>query len=328
MRRDHADLADQLISCSLIATKSQTISGIYKRIRGGDDGRIRTVLSPVGTETGRFSSSDTFLEASTNLQNLPKKVAALDPLYDARSCMVPRAGWAFVEADLSQAEARATSAYAGDLSTLALFDSGKDIHKWTASQIFGCSASDVTKSQRHLGKMARHALNYGMGWELFLERINKDADMTGVAITARQAKQIVAAYHAMNAPLLKWWQAVWQTVQQQGYLVTQPFGRRRDFLSPYVKPTDVYAYLPQSTIADLLNWRMSVAFKEDDLIGRYLLLQIHDAVLCECPADEAQEVASRLKRWLTEPITINGISLTVPVDVSIGTDSWATMEAV
>lgn len=311
---------------SLLSTKAATISKIYKRVRPGEDGRIRTVLSPVGTETGRFSSSDTFLEASTNLQNIPKKMAMLDPLFDVRSCMVPKAGHVFVEADLSQAEARATAAYAGDTATLALFDSGRDIHKWTAAQIFKCDEHDVTKAQRHLGKMARHALNYGMGWELFLERINKDADLTGIAITAAQAKQIVQAYHAMNEPLLAWWREVEQTVRRDGCLTTQPFGRRRDFLSPYARANDYIAYLPQSTIADLLNWRMCEAFEQDDLVRRTLLLQIHDAVLCECREDEAEELARRLGRWLVEPIMINNIKLVVPADVKVGRSNWAEME--
>ena len=328
MRRDDAALAQRLIELSLTATKSATISGIYKRVAPGPDGCIRTVLSPVGTETGRFASSDTFLEASTNLQNLPKQMAMLDPLYDVRSCIVPRYGHVFVEADYGQAEARAVAAYANDTETLALFDSGQDVHKVTAAAIFGCDVANVTKEQRYLGKRARHALNYGMGWSLFLDGINKDADLTGIAITAAQAKRIVDSYHSMNRPLLAWWQQVWDTVQQQGYLVTQPFGRRRDFLSPFVRPTDVYAYLPQSTIADLLCWRMSVAFAKDELIKRSLRLQIHDAVLCEPRAQEAEQCIERLPRWLTCPITINDVELTVPVDVSISETSWAHMQKV
>ena len=328
MKRDDAALVQRLIELSLTSTKSATIAGIYRRVAPGPDGCIRTVLSPVGTETGRFASSDTFLEASTNLQNLPKQMAMLDPLYDVRSCIVPRYGHMFVEADLSQAEARAVAAYANDTATLQLFDSGQDVHKVTAAAIFECEVAEVTKEQRYLGKRARHALNYGMGWSLFLDGINKDADLTGIAITAAQAKRIVASYHSMNAPLLRWWAEVWQTVQTEGYLVTQPFGRRRDFLSPFVRPTDVYAYLPQSTIADLLCWRMSEAYANDDLIRRSLRLQIHDAVLCEPRAHEAEQCVERLRRWLTCPIVINDVELTVPVDLSISETSWGTMRKV
>ena len=327
MKREDAQVAKRLIELALQCTKAATITGIYERIKPGEDGRIRTVLSPVGTETGRFASSDSFLEASTNLQNIPKKAAMLDPLFDARACIIAKPGYLLVEGDLSQAEARATSAYAGDTAALAMFDGGRDIHKWTASKIFKCAIDEVSKEQRHLGKVARHALNYGMGWSLFLDEINGDADLTGIAISAAEAKQIVDAYHADNQPLLQWWEAVWQRVQRDGYLCNA-FGRRRDFLSPYVRKTDVVAYLPQSTIADLLNWRLTALHEESLWLSPLMLLQIHDAILLEVPKEDATKAAKELQRYLTaEPVEINGYKLWVPADVSVG-ERWSEMEKV
>lgn len=325
MRSEDAAAAERIIELSLSITKAGTMSGIYERVAPGNDGRIRSVLSPVGTVTGRFSHSETFLERSTNLANIPKKMVALDPLYDVRRCMVPRAGHAFVEADLGQAEARYTCAYAGDVATLARFASGEDVHRYTASLIFKCAPEAVTKPQRYLGKMARHALNYGMGWSLFLERINKDADLSGIAITAAQAKEIVDGYRAANPQLLAWWDEVWAKVQRDGCLVNA-FGRRIDFLSPYVQRTDAIAYLPQSGIADLMNWRISVAYEKYPMLRRSMLLQIHDALLCEVPVADVPECARQLRECLEVPMEINGITLTVPADVHWSTDSWGALE--
>jgi DNA polymerase-1 len=323
LRSDDAAVARQIIELSLKATKSATIANIYGRIKPGEDGRIRTVLSPVGTETGRMSSADTFLEESTNLQNIPKKTAMLDPLYDVRRCMVPQHGHAIVEVDLSQAEARATSAYAKDYTTLDLFTSGQDIHKITASRIFGVPVSEITKEQRHLGKMARHALNYGMGWSLFVDEINKDADLTGVAISAAFGKSIVEGYHAQNPLLTLWWDKVWQDVQTNGYLVNA-FGRRRDFLSPYVRKTDVIAYLPQSTIADLLNWRLTVLYREAPWIK--LLLQVHDAIVAEVPLHRVDEACAVMKECVErEHIECDGVNVHIPADVSYSHTSWGEM---
>lgn len=322
MKAADAPTAHRIITLALAATKAKTMMDIYERIRPGSDGRIRSVVSPVGTETGRFSHSESFLEASTNLGNMPKKTAMLNPLYNVRRALRAADGHVLIEADLSQAEARVTSAYACDDETLAVFDSGADIHKWTAGRIFGVDPDAVTKQQRHLGKMARHALNYGMGWKLFLERINKDADLTGIAISAAEAKRIVEEYHSSSPKLLAWWKAVWEEAQRRGYLVN-PYGRRRDFLSPYVRPTDVYAYLPQSTIADHLNEGLVEAYAADLPIA----LQIHDAVLLEVPSASAASAAQLLHDCLSFPVQIGGYSLTIPVDVSVG-ERWSEMEAV
>src|SRR5687767_8908124 len=75
----NAPIAQRIITLALQATKTGTMRGIYERIAPAADGRIRSVLSPVGTETGRFSHSESFLEESTNLGNMPKKTAMLDP---------------------------------------------------------------------------------------------------------------------------------------------------------------------------------------------------------------------------------------------------------
>jgi len=324
MKRQDAAAAKRIIELALQSTKVGTIGAIYERIKPAADGRIRTVLSPVGTETSRLASSDTFLEESTNLQNIPNKTAMLDPLYAVRSCIIAKSGYVLVEGDMSQAEARATSAFCKDVDALAMFDSGRDVHKWTASKIFGCTIDEVSKEQRHLGKVARHALNYGMGWNLFLEEINGDADLTGIAISAAEAKQIVAAYHADNALLLQWWEAVWQEVKANGY-ITNPFGRRRDFLSPFVRKTDVVAYKPQSTIADMLCNAMSDIY-EESWLSEYMLLQVHDSLLFEVPQQDAKSAASELKQRLeANSVDIDGYSLHIPSDVKVG-ECWGEME--
>ena len=326
MRREDVYTAKRIIELALQNTKAATIASQYKRIKPGSDGRIRTVLSPVGTETSRLASSDSFLEESTNLQNISNKVGMLDTLFEVRAAIIAKPGHLLVEADMSQAEARCTSAFCKDKAALEMFDSGRDIHKWTASKIFHCQPDEVTKEQRHLGKVARHALNYGMGWALFLDEINGDADLTGIAISAAEAKAIVSAYHADNQCLLTWWEEVWQEVLASGYLVN-PFGRRRDFLSPYVRKTDVVAYKPQSTIADLLCNRMSDLYEQSPL-GDYMLLQVHDSLVLEVPAAEAKDAAIELREWISaETVDIDGYQLRIPAEAKIG-ERWSELEKV
>lgn len=328
MKADDAPKARQLIEGILKYNKLQTMKEIYERIEGGPDGRIRTSLSPVGTETGRLSSSATFLEVSSNLQNIPKKVAKLDPLYDTRSVMVPEEGFTLIEIDLSQAEARATCAFANDEKTLALFESGADIHRITAAKIFGKKPEHVTWTERHLGKTARHALSYGMGWKKFMEGVNKDSDITGVAIAAPQARAIVEAYHRDNPALRKWWAAVEEQVRKLGFLVN-PFGRKHTFIDMGDSAVNTWiAFLPQSTIADHLNDRLVVVERELDPEPFMVLLQIHDAILGQSKHEVALEAARRLKGIVETPLHINDRKLLIPSDVSWSRESWGKMEEV
>ena len=319
-------IAKQIILDLLKASKTQSMVEIYERISPGPDGRIRTSLSPVATITGRFGSSATFLEASTNLQNIPKKTAKLNALYDVRTVMVPDPGYILLEADLSQAEARATSAFAGDERTLELFASGADIHKITAASIFGCTVAQVTPAQRQLGKMARHALNYGMGWKRFLEAVNSDADLTGLTINARDAKGIVEGYHRANPALTQWWRHVEDEVYRKGYLVN-PFGRKLIFIDR-ADTNSAIAFLPQSTIADHVNARFKIIFDTLDPEPLQVLLQIHDAVLGQARAAQWLSAAKLLKAAMEAPIRIDQMDLLIPSEVSASSSSWGEMRGV
>lgn len=326
MRSADAPLAKEIITKLLRLAKLQSMQEIYGRVTPGPDGRIRTNLSPVATITGRLGSSETFLEVSTNLQNIPKKTAMLDPLFDVRSVMTPDARKILIESDLSQAEARATSAFARDEATLEIFASGQDIHKITAAKIFGCTVEEVSKQRRHLGKMARHALNYGMGWRRFQEAINSDADLTGISISAREAKGIVEAYHRENPALTRWWGEVEEAIHRRGYLMN-PFGRKLTLIDQ-ADLNSAIAFLPQSTVADHVNMRLRVIYDTLDPDPLEVLLQIHDAVLAQAPMISWRRAATALRAAMEAPIQIGGISLLIPADVSASSSSWGEMRGV
>lgn len=322
--------AHALIMGILRLSKLSTMQTIVERIAPGPDGRIRTVYNPAGTETGRLSSSESFLFPSTNLQNLPKREAT-DANFDVRACIVPDPGCVFVEADLAGAEAWVTAAAAGDHSLLATLRNGLDIHRWTAGHIFGKHATDVTGTERHLGKVARHALNYGMQWATFQRNVNVDADRTGVAISAAQARTICEGYHRLHPLLAAWWDRVLSRLTVDGTLTTC-FGRRRRFYGRArgerlgETHREAIAYEPQSTIADLLNRGMLRWWKQHDgKVGR-LLAQVHDSILVECPRERAPMVAQLVTQCLTEEIEVHGIRITVPVSVDVR-ESWAAREA-
>lgn len=325
----------------LDVTKAQTMISIYERIQPAEDGRVHTFYNPAGTETGRFNSSggepqpegnkSFALIRSTNLQNIPKKEVRGNELYNVRQCLMAPPGFQLVEADLSGAEAWVTAALCGDQDLLdRLRTPGFDVHAWTASQIYRKDVKDVTKQERVIGKMARHALNYGMGWSTFQGNVNAEADSTGVSLKAHEAKRIREAYHALHPKLGQWHDKIHDLLLRERRLGTC-FGRVRTFFGRHQTKLDevhrtAIAFEPQSTVADLLNQGMLLWWQNyEGKFGR-LIMQIHDAVMLEVPDSQVKVAGAMVAKCLQIPIVVNGIELTIPADVSFGRD-WANMRS-
>src|SRR5262249_28548000 len=111
------------------------------------DGCIHTSFNPLGTDTGRFSSSD------PNLQNVGR--GAL------RSCFIPPPGCAFIVADYSQIELRAAAVIANEEKMLNAYKEGADLHTQTASLILNKRVDEVCKDDRQLAKAVNFGLLYG-----------------------------------------------------------------------------------------------------------------------------------------------------------------------
>lgn len=327
--------AASLIRGLLRLGKLDTIASILERVAPGEDGRIRTVYNPAGTVTGRFASSETFLVTSTNLSNLPKREVS-EAMFDVKAVFVPDDGHVFIEADLSGAEAWIAAACAGDIDLLDKLRAGFKIHEWTAAYILTkmgkpTRMEDVTKEgfeRQVFGKVPRHALGYGMQPPTLRKEINFVADVTGIAVTARQAQLIYDGYHELHPTLQQWW----RRVLNQGIsgAITTTFGRKRtcygrgrgEWLSETHK--SMIAQEPQSTIADLLNRGLLRWWRQYDGKHGVLLAQVYDSVLIQTPRHKANLCAQLVRRCLSEEIEVHGLKLTIPVDVKI-LESWAVM---
>ena len=313
-------------------TKLDSIAEHLTRIAPGEDGRIRSIYNPAGTETGRFSSSESFLFVSTNLNNLPKREVT-EARFNVKACCIPDDGHVFIEADFSGAEAWVTACCSQDFELLDVLRSGAKIHRWTAARALGKPEAEVTEQEYSLYKTARHALNYGMQWKTFVENVNFVADRTGVAITAAAGKTTCDNYHTLHSKLAGvWWKDVQAKLVQPSASITTCFGRKRVFYGrnkgEWLGQThrEAIAFEPQSTIADLLNRGLLRWWRQHDGKVGSLLAQVYDSVLIEVPRERAQLAAQLVQRCLTEEIEVHGIRITVPVDVKV-LESWAVKEA-
>lgn len=293
------------------------MKGTYLEMSLDEDNRIRSSMNPVGTSTGRLSSSKTIFGTGGNMQNLPpemKRNLICDP------------GRVMYEIDLSQAENRIVAYLGPDHSMIEAFEKGIDIHSRTASLLFDgpedkdyqskqiADLGDGTKPQRFWGKQANHALNYGMGYRKagFLWEIPE-----------KEAEFIHRRYHQAY-PGVKKMQRKIEHQLNKNRTVTNLFGRKRKFFDRWNQiKKDAFAFIPQSTVADIINqWGVREIYEDQEAFADVRLLnQIHDSVVFDLPRDmppvQQTEILREIQRRLERTLTYEGREFSIPTDVTI-----------
>lgn len=284
----------------------------YLRIRLDEDKRIRCTYNIAGTETGRLSSSATAFGTGTNLQNIPDG--------EIRKFLAADEGYTIVNADLSQAEARVVAYLSEDRRLIEVFETGGDIHTKNASNIFGVKESEVTSEQRYIAKRGTHSINYGAGFKTVGE---------SAGIPASEAKRVIARYFA-SYPRIKLWQMQVQNRLRNSRVLTTPFGRKRTFFNRFNDSLlkEGLAYVPQSTVADIVNQAIIHLYKKwQTQEDKILLLQVHDSIVCQCKEELLQETIQEVKEALSIPLVINNRTMIIPSDVKIG-QNWGELRKV
>jgi len=116
-------------------------------------GRIHSSFHQTSTATGRLSSSD------PNLQNIPTRTETGGRI---RGAFIAAPGYVFVAADYSQIELRLLAHLSEDERLIEGFNSGMDLHRLTASHVFGLPESEVTDQLRDAAKRINFGILYGI----------------------------------------------------------------------------------------------------------------------------------------------------------------------
>jgi len=277
-----------------------------------DDGNImRCSWDIAGTRTGRLASRRSTSGSGTNLQTIPAEL---------RQMFIARPGMAFVYADYSQAEARLVAYISRCQGLIELFeDPSRDVHTENASRIFGKPLDQISPEERYLAKRVVHACNYGMGALRLMQVVNEDADITGVRLNKRDAQDLIDRYFMLYPEIKEnFWREV-DTELKYSRTLTSPFGRKRQFFGRWDDKLlrDAYAYKPQSGVGDLTNMAI-VAIYRANIPDTHILLNVHDAILTECPREDAQDVADRMRVLMDIPVPIFNAEVHIPTDCEIG----------
>jgi DNA polymerase-1 len=288
------------------------------------DGRIRTTYRITGTETGRTSTGVLGppirpWHSGMAFQTIPKHGPFSKYI---RSIFIPPPGYVFLEVDLSQAEARIVALLADDEYTLKLFNSS-DIHSTTASWIFNVPPEQITKDQRFIGKMVRHAGNYGMGKKRLMLNVNADAKKFGIPVqlSEARAKEIIDIFHLRTPKIRHIFHTQVREQVHKDRTLFNPFGRMRQFFG-YLKDEELFAQIPQSTVSDHLR-TAGLRIKDRDP-GIRICAEIHDAFLLKVKEEEIEKTSKLLKEELEQEIDFSKCSLPrgklkIPVEIQVGT---------
>jgi DNA polymerase-1 len=272
------------------------------------DGRIHTTFNQTAAATGRLSSN------SPNLQNIPIRTALGREI---RACFVAEPGNLLVSADYSQVELRLLAQIAEEDVLKEIFNRGEDVHTATAMRVFNVPADQIDPGMRSKSKMINYGIVYGLSAYGMADRLN---------IPQSEADEFINRY-LEGFPAVK--RFIEQTIDQgtdQGYVSTL-FGRRRQVPELRARRWEMRKQgerfavnmVIQGTAADIMKIAMvraHTALATQGLRTR-LVLQIHDELLFEGPAEEAEQVRALA---ITEMEAAYAMDPPLAVDAGIGSD--------
>jgi DNA polymerase-1 len=273
--------------------KNTYIDAIPGLVEG--DGRLRTQFNQTVTATGRLSSSN------PNLQNIPVRSELGRRI---RRAFVAEEGKLLLAADYDQIELRLMAHLSGDAAMREAFQTGQDIHDFTAREIF--NTTEVSAQQRRVAKSVNFGLLYGMSDFGLAQRLE---------IPKTQAREMMAAYFARFPSVKAYIAGVLEEGRANGYVSTL-LGRRRympalrssNYMQRAAAEREATNAPIQGSAADLM--KMAMVRLEGLVPG--MLLQIHDELIFEVDAADARDLAPVVKREME-----SALSLEVPLGVSL-----------
>jgi DNA polymerase-1 len=267
-------------------------------------GRVHTNYAQAVAVTGRLSSNE------PNLQNIPIRTAEGRRI---REAFVAPAGYSVVSADYSQIELRIMAHLSQDENLLAAFQSGEDVHRRTASEIFGLAPGDVTSEQRRYAKTINFGLIYGMSAFGLARQLG---------IERGAAQQYMERYFLRYPRVKAYMDSARECARERGYVETV-FGRRlyiTDIRASNMQRRNAAERAAinapmQGTAADLIKLAMITVHRwlAAHQPATRLILQVHDELVFE-----VREGDVGLLRGALPGLMAGVAQLAVPLVVDIG----------
>ncbi len=275
-------------------------------------GRIHASFHQTVAATGRLSSSD------PNLQNIPIRTERGRKI---RRAFVPRPGHVLVSADYSQIELRLLAHMSQDVELVRSFQKDEDVHRRTASEIFGVEPGAVSDAQRSVAK----AINFGLMYGKTAFGLAQE-----MKIPRKEAQDTIDRYFLRYSGVKRFLDSQILEARESGKVQTLS-GRRRKLPDIQSRNPAIRANAErmamntpiQGTAADLIKMAMidlDAALRKGGYRSR-LILQVHDELVLDAPQAEAAEVEKLLCQVMEKAMTL---SVPLKVNSASGTN-WADL---
>ncbi|MBR0566484.1 DNA polymerase I [Azoarcus sp. L1K30] len=292
-----------------LAKLKSTYADKLPRMVNPRTGRVHTSFSQATAVTGRLASSE------PNLQNIPIRTAEGRRI---RAAFIAPRDHLIVSADYSQIELRIMAHLSGDARLLDAFAHGEDVHRATAAEVFGVAPADVSSEQRRYAKVINFGLIYGMSAHGLAKNLG---------IERSAAQTWIDRYFARYPGVADYMERIKAEARDKGYVETV-FGRRLHL--PDIRASQagrrqaaeraaINAPM-QGTAADLIKKSMIAvhAWLAASGLKSRLVLQVHDELVLEVPADELETIRAELPRLMGSVA-----DMAVPLLVEVGAgENW------
>ena len=270
-----------------IAKLKSTYADKLPKMVNATTGRVHTNYAQAVAVTGRLASND------PNLQNIPIRTAEGRRI---REAFIAPPGSFIVSADYSQIELRIMAHISGDANLLRAFAEGEDVHRATASEVFGVTPLEVSSEQRRYAKVINFGLIYGMS-EFGLA--------SNLGIERSAARNYIDRYFQRYPGVAHYMADIRAQAKAQGYVETV-FGRRLwlpEINSPNgqrrqaAERAAINAPM-QGTAADLIKLSMIAVqdWLEKERLLSKMIMQVHDELVLEVPEAELARVRDELPK--------------------------------
>ena len=307
---DRHPIVDEILEFRAVKKLLSTYIEPFPSYISEKDGRVHTTFNQALTATGRLSSSN------PNLQNIPVRTERGKEIRKAFVPGIPDG--LIVSADYSQIELRIMAHLSCDTHLTQAFRDGVDVHAATAAKIFRIPVEEVTREQRGMAKTANFGIMYGISSFGLAQRLH---------LSRTAAKELIDGYFEAFPAIRGFIDDSISFARENGYVETL-FGRRRYLPDISARNATVRALAErnavnapiQGTSADIIKLamiRVAEKLKEEGLRSR-MVLQIHDELLFEAPAEEVPKLQK-----LVKDVMENVIQLSVPLTVECSSgNNW------
>ena len=267
-------------------------------------GRLHTTFNQTGAATGRLSSSN------PTLPNIPIRT---ERGREIRAAFVPREGCKLIVADYSQIELRLLAHMSHDAVLVEAFRNGEDIHTRTAAEVFGVPPLMITPEQRRNAKAVNFGIVYGQTPFGLAQQLG---------IPRKEAEEYIRAYFARYSGVRRFIDQTIAEVRRTGVAVNM-FGRRRPIPDMQSRNPNARGFAERTAVntplqgaaADLIKLAMIRIDAKLHAMGTRMLLQVHDELVFEAPAGEADAVRAMVKM---EMESVQRLEVPLVADVGVG----------